>query len=133
MNFGDKILVSASLIRFQGMGIRQAKREWQRLEYSKPCAGFYIGYRTLANGYMKGLGDYSFRWVPKKYIQAALVVLNERENPVYAFFEDIKVIEEPIDKRCTVHSVRTGQHCRNLVDMEITAVFKKGINRIDEI
>lgn len=132
MEFGDRVFVSAKLTRFQDFrrGFDAiSKREWQRLKFLNPRKALYVGYRTLANGYMEDVHGYE-EWIPKKYIRVALVIFNERENPVYAFFEDVEKLEVPLDRRCTAHSVRTGERCKNTVDMEITAVFKDGLTRL---
>jgi len=118
MNFGDSVFVSARLRRFRASKfITYAKRKWERVNFSEPRKAIYIGYRTLANGHVEDLSGYGNEWVPTEYVKAALVIFNERENPVYAFFEDIETEEGQKDR------------CRNMVDMEITAVFKHGITK----
>ena len=68
--------------------IKEIIQRWR-----KPVGGFYSGKRTYWNGsycYEDGL---SCMW-NKEAVKVALVVVNEKQNPIPVMFEDLEVIEE---------------------------------------
>lgn len=120
MNFGDKVVVSGRLDRYTLGGMRSRRKQWRLQRWNTPRQGIYIGKRTLANGLAEFSYDEPIIFRPEEYIFAALVVFNERENPVYVPFENIELVSVVEERRRNP----------NMVDMEITAVFKNGLTRL---
>jgi len=106
---GDVVIVRGKLVReetYYRVPVRNCpnqvkKKYWKRMELSKLNLlnmqygwygpGFYIGYRTLTDGETTYTDTGGEKWTGKKSYQVGLVVLNERENPVYVLFEDMRV------------------------------------------
>jgi hypothetical protein len=132
LNFGDIVIVSGRLRRHETWGAGPRRKQWKRDHWDgRTRKGIYIGKRTLANGKAEFEYEAGVLFVPEEYISAALVVFNERENPVYVDFEDLEKIE--IAQRCTVHSVRTGKQCLNkAADTDIASIFNDGLVTCEE-
>ena len=97
MNFGDKVVVTGVLKRraeCRGHGYTAITWKLWEPKPITPCDGNLIGFRTLVDGTRDWIGDdEGYRFEPYTYHRVALVVFNERENPVYVKMEDL---HEPI-------------------------------------
>jgi len=98
--FGQKVRITHKFVRTTrfigkrgGNDILVRWRVWSVNSFNK--VGLYIGQRTLADGIIED-GDYDEGrfFVPKKYIEAALVVYSLNENPVYVPLDSIFEYEE---------------------------------------
>lgn len=82
--FGSRVICSAKLVRRQryksdGYG---TDKYWHE-QAIQPREGIYIGMRHLSNGVRIWIGsEEGWSYEPREYITAALVVFNERENPM---------------------------------------------------
>lgn len=64
---------------------------WRNSVDPKTRDGIYIGYRTVSDGFKDYMGhEEGNASVPIAHYRVAVVVLGERENPVYVFHSDIK-------------------------------------------
>lgn len=90
--FGVRVIVTQKLVRKEKTvpGQHCWTKKWERISFMKPQTGILIGFRTLANGIMRPCGEDGMLFTPQEYINVALVVLNERMNPIYVSMEDIK-------------------------------------------
>ncbi len=82
MKFGDTITVDAVYRRRLRVHERQTNEKFWDARAIKPREGIYIGQRTLSNGLRWFEDEVGMVYEPKHYFRAALVVFNERENPV---------------------------------------------------
>lgn len=95
MNFGDKIEVTHILRRSESSG-RNPKGEYPHNVYFKTWkpvpfnygAGIVIGKRTLFNGYNIYDHEAGNIFHPQETIQAYLVALDMKRNPVYVKIEE---------------------------------------------
>lgn len=77
------------------------KTEWCNQPYDEPIQAMFIGKRTVQEGvtdtWLQGDWEYGydeyFGFQPKKYISVWLFVHNMKENPFYAFPDDVELIE----------------------------------------
>ena len=90
LNLGDRVTVKAQYTRQK----RGPRRRWVAETQSERSA-IFVGWRHLANGYMENYDGSQgcAEWRPQETIKAALVVFNERKNPVYVPVDAIKKIE----------------------------------------
>jgi hypothetical protein len=111
--FGQRVRIKAKAVRMCAYGERlpEAKRgmsdwpyydghrntrwkAWARWEFNTPREGLYIGYRTLQDGETWWEGEeIGMVFKPHRDLDAWLVVLNERQNPVLVFPEDVELVE----------------------------------------
>lgn len=103
MKIGQKVRATDSLIRFcDGYDKnRNPQKVWKRcaesfLKKLKPIEGHYIGKRTYCNG--------SYYWEDeimcmhnKEALKVALVVVNERTNPIPVLMKDLEIVEDESD------------------------------------
>jgi hypothetical protein len=91
--FGSRVIVRAEYRRYS---YGERRREWHAV-IVEDRQGIYIGRRSLANGEMEWdddePGGAGFR-ADAGRIPAALVVYDERRNPVLAPFDAIEVLED---------------------------------------
>lgn len=59
--------------------------------------GWYMGYRTVSDGWTDVDPDYGPVWKPLAYHQVALVVVDPRRKPLFVKPEELTVIIEPGD------------------------------------
>ena len=82
---GAFVTCSAKLYREIGGYYDRVKggwpKRWKSVSYShSDWDGYYIGYRTLSNGYVN-YSDEGGAYVPDEHFEAWLIVPNERERP----------------------------------------------------
>jgi hypothetical protein len=74
----------------------EPNRLWKRREFPSPVEGIYIGYRTTYNGVRawESYGDDSgfFYFMPTSHQEMWLVVISDRQNPVYVFPDDVEIL-----------------------------------------
>jgi len=89
MTFGARVQVKAKLRRGeQWKGGTSINRFWERKELKTPREGLYIGKRSLSNGHY----FYEDGYEHKESVAALLVVLSEREKPIYVLPEDVSEV-----------------------------------------
>jgi hypothetical protein len=100
--FGEKVNVTGKLQRswthkadrhFPQTASMKLWRIWE----AKPITqreGIVIGFRTLYNGIKDWIGEEEgYCFIQMEHFKAALVVFNERENPVYCLLGDLRSIK----------------------------------------
>jgi len=91
MTFGARVLVKAKLRRGERWkGGTSIKRFWERRELRTPREGLYIGKRSLSNGHYFYENGYEYEH--KESVDALVVVLSEREKPIYVLPEDVSEV-----------------------------------------
>lgn len=83
--FGKKVHVTHKYRR----RVDRRKKEYVTTPFSG--TGIFIGWRTITNGYSCCDYDEGYYWVAEKYIKAALVVFNAKQNPLYIPADCIEV------------------------------------------
>jgi hypothetical protein len=82
MTLGDRVEVTSIYEREQSGTYYWVDKEWK--EYViKPRVGIYIGWRILQDGTRGYDPEEGYNWEAKKHFKAAVVVFNERQNPIY--------------------------------------------------
>lgn len=90
MNLGEKVIVSAVLVRrTRTLRGYAAEKTWQPRPM-EPREGLYIGYRTLADGVRDAEDEVGYTFEPKRHFRAALVVFSDRTNPVLVPLDQIE-------------------------------------------
>ena len=88
--FLDKVMVKSKLRRACTVlpGCYNRK-EWVIQRYKHPRGGVVIGWRTLSNGEAEYWSDEPVTYRPKEHFKVLLVVMNEKQNPVYVLPEEV--------------------------------------------
>jgi hypothetical protein len=90
IELGSRVTAPKPLRRRKGA----TRREWTITSWKikKPITGIYIGWRTYANGRVEGgiNWDDPVYFVPDKFIKVALIVTDERSNPVPVPYETME-------------------------------------------
>jgi hypothetical protein len=82
--FLDKIMVKSKLRRTETiLSGAYNRKEWVIDQFKHPKQGVVIGWRTLSDGVSEYYTDEPTRYHPKIHFKALLVVLNEKQNPIY--------------------------------------------------
>jgi hypothetical protein len=89
-NFLDRVMVKSKLRRAEtfvrGEGSR---KQWVISRFARPRGGVVIGWRTLSDGVAEYNGhDEATIYHPKRYFRALLVVISEKQNPIYVLPEE---------------------------------------------
>jgi hypothetical protein len=94
--FLDKIMVKSKLRRTETILCGACNRkEWVMDRFKHPKQGVVIGWRTLSNGELEYYSDEPTMYHPKSHFKALLVVLNEKQNPIYVMPSEAFVKAEP--------------------------------------
>ena len=91
IRMGTEVLISERLVRRETPIDGGTFKEWVATPIKKRGA-LYIGYRTLQNGkvYWTRSDDDDSGWRMTTTLKAALVVLNDRTNPIYVPWDSLK-------------------------------------------
>ena len=93
--FGDRVRVTGILERkCRSKNVRPHGGDLYKYWQAKPIPvkeGILIGYRTLPDGVREWVCDEEgYIFIPKEHYRVALVVFNERQNPVYVLLGDLR-------------------------------------------
>lgn len=105
MKPGDKIKITARLerdneIRETEKGLDRWFKFWQQDDFDPPKDGFFLGYRTVSNGFVYYSSEGN-NYEPKEYIKVCLVILADgRTNPFYAPVEGVTIWFTETNKVC---------------------------------
>jgi hypothetical protein len=89
MKLGARVTAPKALHRMRGAQRRHwAVRGWD----TDPITGIYVGWRTYANGVIEGGMNYDdpTYFIPSEFIKVALIVPDERTNPVPVPYETME-------------------------------------------
>ena len=89
MKLGDRV-VAKGTIRRTGTYIPNGRDKafWVPVIWKAPRKGLFIGYRFLSNGEIQpGSYDEGAIYHSKEHFKVALVVFNERINPIYVLLD----------------------------------------------
>ena len=89
IQLGQRVTASHFLVRRSTYGTGVTKRAWEPRR--GPVDGIYIGFRTYADGEIRGGIDEGTYFVAKRHIKVALIVPNERAKPIPVLFVDMEV------------------------------------------
>lgn len=91
IQLGDRVTATHFLVRRSTYATGSySRRSWE--PRSHVVRGIYIGYRTYADGELRGgyeIDDPTY-FVPKRFIKVALIVEGERTKPVPVLFVDME-------------------------------------------
>lgn len=89
--FLDKVKIKSKLRRTETfLRGRYNKKEWVINRFKHPKKGLVIGFRTVSNGLTEfSGGDDPIIYHAEKYIKVLLVVINEKQNPIYVLPEEV--------------------------------------------
>jgi len=89
---GAAVTVSATLVRRRSP---TGDITWEPTDLPVPIYGLYIGYRDVYNGHrVRDSFDEPGELIHRRAVRHALVVLDERTNPIRVPFDALHVIEE---------------------------------------
>ena len=71
---------------------------WEEVPFKlqKPITGIYVGYRYYRNGWVKYWHDEVPEFIFDSSVKVALIVPNERQNPIAVPFDKVEVVAEAI-------------------------------------
>lgn len=96
IKLGTKVASSEYLSRT--IDYKTKFRYWKRRKQN--INGIYIGYRTYQNGKLYYDPEEGTIFIPEEYIKIALIVTNERQNPIPVLYSEIKLntLTNPTEK-----------------------------------
>lgn len=74
-------------------GWRIVWKVWAREELEAPIEAYYMGWRTYSDGVREYWNDEGYSFVPKRHHKVYMVVVNERQNPIPVFEDDLSIVE----------------------------------------
>lgn len=94
--FLDRIMVKSKLRRTETvLSGAFNRKEWVMDRFKHPKQGVVIGWRTLSDGETEHSSDEPIVYHPKSHFKALLVVIGEKQKPIYVLQSESFVKEEP--------------------------------------
>jgi len=84
IKFGDQVLITKKYRRHKKEGLIK-----EYLPENFKSDGIFLGLRTITNGYSECWGNEPCYWMATESFRVGLVIINERENPVYVPIDSI--------------------------------------------
>ncbi len=93
IKLGAEVTATGQLFRHWVKGIANGpdRKEWYTPEWAvhKPVTGIYVGKRTYQNGKISWDRDDGNVFVPDEWFKVALIVTDERENPIPVLYSNM--------------------------------------------